>query len=190
MSPEQAAGDLDKLGPASDVYSLGATLYCLLIGKPPIEGPDLGAVLRSVQNGDFVKPRQIDRSIAPGLEAVCLKAMALKPEDRYRSTRALADDIERFLADEPVSALPEPLPERFRRWARRNRTAVTASAAALVVALVGTAAVLTVQTRRNGALMRSNTALTQANVELTVAKGDARIGLRWRWSRSRRITPA
>src|SRR6185312_16410683 len=58
MSPEQAAGDLDRLGPRSDVYSLGATLYCLLTGKPPFEGGDVGEVLRKVQRGEIAKPRQ------------------------------------------------------------------------------------------------------------------------------------
>ena len=83
MSPEQAAGDLDRLGPRSDVYSLGATLYCLLTGKPPFEGDDVGAMLRAVQQGEFPPPRQLDPSIDQALEAVCLKAMALEPEDRY-----------------------------------------------------------------------------------------------------------
>jgi serine/threonine protein kinase len=75
MSPEQAAGDLDRLGPRSDVYSLGATLYCLLTGKAPFAG-DVGEVLRKVQRGDFPPPRQLDPSIDKALEAVCLKAMA------------------------------------------------------------------------------------------------------------------
>ena len=76
MSPEQARGDLDRLGPRSDVYSLGATLYCLLTGRPPFEGDDVGEVLRKVQRGDFPAPRQLDPSIDQALEAVCLKAMA------------------------------------------------------------------------------------------------------------------
>ena len=66
MSPEQAAGDLDRLGPRSDVYSLGATLYCLLTGKPPFEGDDLGAVLRAVGKGDFPPPRQTRPGDRPG----------------------------------------------------------------------------------------------------------------------------
>ena len=132
MSPEQARGELDRLGPRSDVYSLGATLYCLLTGKPPFEGDDIGAVLRAVQNGELRPPRQLDPSIDKALEAVCLKAMALKPEDRYATPKALAEDIERWMADEPVTAWREPLARRARRWARRNRTLVTAASVALV----------------------------------------------------------
>jgi hypothetical protein len=108
MSPEQAAGDLDRLGPRSDVYSLGATLYCLLTGKPPFLGDDAGLILRQVQQGAFSRPRMLDPSIDPALEAVCLKAMARRPEDRYGSPRALAEDIERWMADEPVSGYREP----------------------------------------------------------------------------------
>src|SRR4051794_4467559 len=132
MSPEQARGDLDRLGLRSDVYSLGATLYCLLTGRPPVEGDDVGAVLRAVQRGEFPPPRQLDPALDPALEAVCLKAMALRPEDRYPTARALADDVERWTADEPVSAYREPPARRARRWARRNRTAVTAATVALV----------------------------------------------------------
>jgi serine/threonine protein kinase/tetratricopeptide (TPR) repeat protein len=136
MSPEQAAGDLDRLGPRSDVYSLGATLYCLLTGKPPFGGDDVGSVLRAVQKGEFPPPRKLDPSNDRALEAVCLRAMATSPEDRYPSCRALADDVERWMADEPVTAWREPLSRRARRWARRNRTAVTAAAALLLTAVV------------------------------------------------------
>ena len=110
MSPEQAAGRLDLLGPASDVYSLGATLYYVLTGRPPIEADDVGAILKQVQRGEFRPPRAVNPEIARPLEAICLKAMALKPEDRYASPKALADDIEHWLADEPVTAYREPLP--------------------------------------------------------------------------------
>jgi tRNA A-37 threonylcarbamoyl transferase component Bud32 len=89
MSPEQASGKVDELGPASDVYSLGATLYCLLTGRAPVEGKDVGQVLHQVQQGDFAPPRQVKREVPQALEAVCLKAMALRPEERYPSARAL-----------------------------------------------------------------------------------------------------
>jgi serine/threonine-protein kinase len=156
MSPEQAGGDLDRLGPRSDVYSLGATLYCLLTGRPPLEDDDVGVVLRGVQKGDFPPPRRLDPAIDPALEAVCLKAMALRPKDRYPTPRLLAEDIDRWMAEEPVGAWREPVWRRARRWARRNRTAVTTAAAAVLVALAGTAIVLVVQTRANRDLLQAN----------------------------------
>src|SRR5262249_31767458 len=81
MSPEQAAGRLDQLGPASDVYGLGATLYCLLTGRAPFADGDPIEVLRQVQRGAFPRPRAVNPEVAPALEAVCLKALALQPED-------------------------------------------------------------------------------------------------------------
>ena len=156
MSPEQAAGDLEHLGPRSDVYSLGATLYCLLTGRAPFEGDDLGAILRGVQAGDFPAPRALDPTIDRALEAVCLKAMALKPEDRYATPRALADDVERWKADEPVAAWREPFSRRSRRWLRRHRTLVTAAAAVLVMALAGLGTVAGVQARANADLRAAN----------------------------------
>lgn len=134
MSPEQAEGRLDQLGPASDVYSLGATLYALLTGKPPIQGADLQTVLKNVRDGEFPRPRQLSPLVPPALEAICLKAMSLRPADRYATPRALEGDIERWLADEPVTAWPEPWRARLARWARRHRTAVAAAAALLITA--------------------------------------------------------
>jgi serine/threonine-protein kinase len=163
MSPEQARGDLGHLGPWSDVYSLGATLYCLLTGRAPVEADDVGAVLRAVQKGDFSPPRRLDPGIDPALEAVCLKAMALRAEDRYLTPRALAEDIEHWMADEPVAAWREPWARRARRWERRHRTAVMAAATAVLVALAGMLSVLVVQARANSDLTRSNNALAAAN---------------------------
>jgi serine/threonine-protein kinase len=137
MSPEQARGDLEHLGPPSDVYSLGATLHCLLTGKPPVEGDDVGAVLRIVQQGAFPPPRQLDPTIDRALEAICLEAMALKPDDRYPSPRALAEDVERWMADEPVSAYREPLAIRLGRWGRRHKPHVVGAAALLIAATIG-----------------------------------------------------
>jgi serine/threonine protein kinase/tetratricopeptide (TPR) repeat protein len=165
MSPEQAEGNLEHLGPRSDVYSLGATLYCLLTGQPPFAGEAVD-VIPAVQKGEFRPPRAIDPTIDRALEAVCLQAMALKPEDRYGSPRALAEDIERWMADEPVSAWREPLSRQARRWARRNRTAVTGAAVALVAAVVGLGAVAGVQARANTALREANEATTQALIQV------------------------
>jgi eukaryotic-like serine/threonine-protein kinase len=136
MSPEQAAGQLDRLGPASDVYCLGATLYCLLTGCAPFDGDELGSLLRRVQQGEFPLPRAVDPKIPRALEAVCVKAMAREPSHRYGTPRDLADEIEHWMADEPVSAWREPLPIRLARLGRRHRLLVT-SAAVLLVAAVG-----------------------------------------------------
>lgn len=150
MSPEQAAGELDQLGPASDVYSLGATLYHLLTGQSPFKGSDIQATLSLVRRGEFPRPREVKETVSPALEAICLKAMALKPGDRYATARDLADEVERWLADEPVEAYADSLPERTARWTRRHRGATLAGAAALLlVAVVSVcAAVLVNQQRR------------------------------------------
>jgi len=135
MSPEQARGIPDGLGPAGDVYGLGATLYHLLAGRPAFEGKT-DEVLEKVRRGEFPRPRTARRDVPRALEAVCLKAMALRPEDRYVSPRALAEDLERWLADEPVSAYRKPWTARARRWVKRHRTFVTAAAAAVLLTTV------------------------------------------------------
>src|SRR5437899_2332440 len=94
MSPEQAAGRLDQRGPASDIYSLGATFYSVLTGRVPVEDADVGQVLQKLQRSDFPPPRQINPQVPAALEAICLKVMALQPEDRYPSALALAADVE------------------------------------------------------------------------------------------------
>ncbi len=136
MSPEQAAGRLDLLGPASDIYSLGATLYTLLSGQPPFRGDDPGELLRRVGRGEWVPPGQVKKGIPAALDAVCRKAMALDPRDRYATAQALAADVEHWLADEPVTAYREPWAGRARRWTRKHRPMVAGLTAASVVALV------------------------------------------------------
>jgi eukaryotic-like serine/threonine-protein kinase len=177
MSPEQAAGRLNELGPASDVYSLGAMLYSLLTGRAPFTDADLGDVLRKVQAGEFPPPRQVDRTVPPALAATCLKAMAKDPDSRYPSPKALADEIEHWLADEPVAAWREPFSIRARRWARRHRTAVTGAAAAVAVGVIGLSAVAVVQSRATSALEAKNLQLTQANAATTEAKNEAETAL-------------
>ncbi len=177
MSPEQAEGDLERLGPRSDVYSLGATLYSLLTGQAPLVG-EPGEVLRAVRQGEFRVPRLINPTIDRALEAVCLKAMALRPEDRYSSCRALAEDIERWMADEPVSAWREPVTRRAVRWARRNRSAMTGAAAAVLAGLIGLAAVVVVQTHSNRELTAANEKTSRALEAETKAKNTATEALR------------
>jgi hypothetical protein len=119
-SPEQLAGRIDRLGPASDVYGLGATLYVLLTGRAPVESDDLGEILRRVERGDIPRPRSIDAEIPRPLEAICRKAMAGRPEDRYASARELAADVTRWMDDQPVTALREGIVPRVRRWVRKH----------------------------------------------------------------------
>jgi eukaryotic-like serine/threonine-protein kinase len=138
MSPEQASGRLDLLGPASDIYSLGATFYTLLTGRPPIEGKHTAEMLRKAQRGEWLPPRQVKPDVPAALDAVCRKAMSPQPSERYATALALATDVERWLADEPVSAFREPLAARSRRWIRRHRTLVSTAVGVLLVAFVGT----------------------------------------------------
>jgi serine/threonine-protein kinase len=155
MSPEQAAGRLDLLGPATDVYSLGATLYHLLTGRPPVDSGDVGEVLQRVQRGEIPRPRQVKKEVPAALEAVCLKALALRPRDRYPSARALVDDVEHWLADEPVSAWREPWRVRARRWLGRHRTLVAATATATAVTVVALATATVLLTAANEAERRA-----------------------------------
>ncbi len=159
MCPEQARGDIERLAPRSDVYSLGATLYCLLTGRPPFEGDDVGQVLQKVKWGEFAGPRRLKRWIDPALEAVCLKAMAFMPEDRYQSSRALADDIERWTAGQPVNAWAEPLPRRVRRWVRRAAPAMTL---VMLLGLVALAGMAVAQRRQIGSLRMASAAIDLA----------------------------
>ncbi len=169
MSPEQAAGDLDRLGLPSDVYSLGATLYSLLTGKPPFEGRDLAVVLENVRKGEFPRPRQVNRNIDPALEAICLKAMALRPEDRYTTPGALAEDLHRWLADEPIVAWREPWSVRARRWTRRHGHQVAISfLLLLLLAVVVAAAGWTLNERKNAEI-----ATRKADHEATLATHEA-----------------
>jgi serine/threonine protein kinase len=139
MSPEQAAGRLEELGPASDVYSLGATLYAVLTGRPPFADAYVAEVLKKVERGDFPPPRQVHPAVPPPLEAVCRKAMALRPGDRYGTPLDLAAELEHWLADEPVRAYGDPVLTRAARWARKRRALVSSAAALLITAVCGLA---------------------------------------------------
>jgi serine/threonine protein kinase len=118
MSPEQARGAIDELGPASDIFSLGATLFSLLTGHSPYEDKSTATILKRVVRGDITPPRTHNHHLPRGLEAVCLKALSLNPADRYVSAAALSDDLERWLGGQPVSAWREAWTARLFRWMR------------------------------------------------------------------------
>jgi serine/threonine protein kinase len=133
MSPEQAEGKPGRITSATDVYSLGATLYTILTGRPPFDGESVQVILRKVREGELTPPRMVNPSVSRPLEAVCLKAMSLRVEERYHSPRTLADDLERWLGDEPVSAWREPWSARAHRFMRRHRAGVFASTSTLLM---------------------------------------------------------
>ena len=166
MSPEQARGDLKTLGPSSDVYSLGASLYCLLTGHAAFRAVDAegdrGELLRRVRNGDFPSPRSLRADVSPALDAICMKAMAPIPARRYATAEAFKHDLENWLAGEPVTAWREPWTERVRRWVNRNRTFVVATSVAIVIATLGLAGVVAVQSKSNRELANSNASLRVA----------------------------
>ncbi|WP_165219606.1 bifunctional serine/threonine-protein kinase/formylglycine-generating enzyme family protein [Aquisphaera insulae] len=136
MSPEQAWGRHGEVGPASDTYSLGATLYAILTGRSPVRGSDSAEVLEKASRGDFPRPRAVRYDMDPRLEAICLKAMSLRPADRYPSPAGLAADMEKWLAGEPVSAYPDPRIDRALRWARRHRVIVASATSAMPLAIL------------------------------------------------------
>jgi tetratricopeptide (TPR) repeat protein/tRNA A-37 threonylcarbamoyl transferase component Bud32 len=142
MPPEQAEGHLAHVDERSDIYGLGAILYEILTGRPPFEGADTQEVIQKVLNERPPWPGALVPGTPRALEAVCLKALAKKPAERYASVSELAQEVQHFLADEPVMAYREPLPARALRWGRRHQT-LAASAAVLLLAAV---AALTVGT--------------------------------------------
>lgn len=136
MPPEQAAGEIEKLDATSDVYSLGATLYVLLTGDAPFQGGDLGVMLQQVQRGKFSPPRKKDQRIPQPLEAICLQAMQREQTARYATAEELARDIEKWLADEPVSAYREPIVMQARRWMRKHQTATVSTLVLLLTTAI------------------------------------------------------
>jgi serine/threonine-protein kinase len=132
MAPEQAAGNLGTVGPQSDVYSLGAILYELLTGRAPIQEQTPLDALVQVLEGEPPRPRAINPQIPRDLELICLKCLEKAPDARYASAAAVADDLDRFLKGEEVSARRVGLGQRLRRWARRE-PALASRLAALAI---------------------------------------------------------
>ncbi len=152
MSPEQAAGRLEELGPTSDVYSLGATLYCVLTGRPPVQGNDKGEVLMKVQRGDFPRPREIKPDVPAALQAICLKAMMTIPQQRYSSARKLAEDLELWLADEPISAFRDPFLVRAGRTIRKHKSVFVIALTFGVLGLIILSIFTAILSRKNSEL--------------------------------------
>jgi WD40 repeat protein len=186
MAPEQAAGRQDLVDRRTDVYGLGAILYEVLTGRPPFRGSEREEVRRQVCAAPPAHPCAVCPSAPPALAAVCLRALAKEPGQRYASALELAEEVRRWLADERVQAYREPWGRRLARWGRRHRAWVRAGAAAvLAVTAVSALATLLIagawrreqSNRRQAESLSARFALERG--QLLCDQGDVPAGLLW-----------
>jgi serine/threonine protein kinase/WD40 repeat protein len=145
MSPEQALAKREVLDHRTDIYALGATLYELLTLRPAVPGDDQQEVLRRIAFEEPARPSLLNRAIPPDLEAIVLKAMARTPEERYGTAQELAEDLRRFVNDQPVQARRPTRLQQASKWARRHRRPLLAAAVAAIVMLTLAVIVLAVR---------------------------------------------
>ncbi len=175
MAPEQAAANNDLIGTRTDVYGLGAILFEILTDQPPVTGTSVIDVFRKIQAGDLPKAREIDPTVPRALEAVCCKAMALEPGNRYPHADDLAEDVRRWIVDEPVSVHRDPPAVRAMRWGRRHRTLATSLAALVATAVIALSVgvVLTDSLRK---IARNNATRALHNLRLAQDAADGLLG--------------
>ena len=142
MAPEQARGESKSVGPAADVYSLGAILYEALTGQPPFQGEAILQTLQKVLNDEPVSPRKLVPHVPADLETICLRALRKDAKDRYPTAQEFADELDRFLHDEPVRARPLSWLEKVCRWCRRKPTLAGLLAATTALMLMAGLAIL------------------------------------------------
>jgi WD40 repeat protein/tRNA A-37 threonylcarbamoyl transferase component Bud32 len=171
MAPEQAAGRAGAVGPAADVYALGAILYECLTGRPPFRAENALETLLQVQHDDPVPPRRLQPKVPRDLETVCLTCLHKAPGRRYPSAAALADDLGRFLAGKPVTARPIRAWESALKWAKRRpaQALLVGVSGLAILALVGLAVGLAYSTR----LERTNSLLGEAIQEAQRQEAEA-----------------
>ncbi|HEV8607870.1 MAG TPA: serine/threonine-protein kinase [Tepidisphaeraceae bacterium] len=137
MSPEQASGRAAVLDQRTDVYSLGLTIYELLTLERAIPGDSREQLLRQITDHEPKSPRAIDKAIPTELETILSKATAKEPTERYQTARALAEDLRRFLQDEPIQARPPTLWDKSVKWTRRHKSLAASALAMLLLIAIG-----------------------------------------------------
>ncbi len=175
MSPEQASGQARQATTAVDVYGLGAVLYHQLTGQPPFAGSTTVETIRQVVERDPVPPSQIRPGLDRDLDTICLKCLEKNPAQRYGSAEAMAEDLERWLAVEPIQARPVTGWERTRKWIRRHRSRAALAAAASLALLTAVVAtfVMNIRLSRARADLALRTESQQRDlVRLNVATGN------------------
>jgi serine/threonine protein kinase len=156
MSPEQAAAKRD-IGPATDVYSLGALLYHLLTGRAPFVGESPAVVLRQVAENEPVPASLLNPLVPRDLDTICLKCLHKAPSHRYDSAALMAADLGRFLRQEPILARPVSGLERLARWSRRNPViASLTTAVALLLVLLAAGSILSARRQEKARQAEAN----------------------------------
>ena len=168
MSPEQAAGKSNAVGPAADVYSLGAILYELLTGRPPFRAESAAATALQVIHQEPAPPSRLNGKVPRDLDTICLKCLQKDPRRRYASAAALADDLRRFMEGRPIQARPLSWRGRLVRWARREPAA--AALVATAVALVGLAVGGGFGVQRQRAAARASEALASQAAQAALVR--------------------
>jgi serine/threonine-protein kinase len=167
MAPEQALGDANAIGPATDIYGLGAILYEVLTGRPPFKAESASETERQLISKEPVAPSRLNAKVPRDLETICLKCLRKEPERRYASAADLAEDLRRFLEGRPILARPLGWAGRMRRWAAREP-----AAAALIATIVVVFAMIVVGgfwAQRQRAQARANAARQEQAVEAALA---------------------
>lgn len=191
MAPEQAAGRTKEIGPPADIYALGTILYEMLTGRPPFRGATAMETIGQVLSEEAISPRRLRRELPRDLETICMKCLQKEPHRRYGTALELAEDIDRFLAGDPIRARPVSHFERAWRWCRR-KPALAGVTAALCVAAVSAVVVFFFWlradddrrrqalefslTKKQAVLRERETRRNRAETQQSLALGELRVG--------------